>query len=276
MTCQNFAPSLPLRPYIEEYSFLQSSPGALLTESLPPGGRSSLLVNLGTSCLVNTHTLPALAIGGQSTHTMQLTQQVGCQILMITFRTTGFSWLFGLPMRESTNQVLDIEAVFPLAFRQRWRSVLDQLKQLNSIRDRIQLIEAQLLVYVNRMPTHDGGWVEEASRLLAYPGNRRVQPLATVLRISPRQLSREFTRQVGISPKSFAQVMRFRHVFRAAHTQSHLTWLDLVHLGGWYDQAHFCNDLYEITGLTPSDFFAQHPATTGMLINNHDTGNRPL
>ena len=220
--------------------------------------------------MVNTQALPALAIGGQTTRTMQLTQQAGSQILMITFRTTGFFRLFGLPMPELSDQVLDIEAVFSPSFRQQWRSALDQLRELHSIQERIRLIEKQLLIAVNRVPTLSRGWVEEASRLLAHPSNGRIQNLSTELRISPRQLRREFTRQVGISPKSFAQVMRFRHVFRAARTQSRLTWLDLVYLGGWYDQAHFCNDLYEITGLTPTVFFAHYPATTGMLVNNHD------
>ncbi|MBO0952969.1 helix-turn-helix domain-containing protein [Fibrella forsythiae] len=188
---------------------------------------------------------------------------------MITFRTTRFYRLFGLPMSELANQVLDIETVFPLPFRQRWRLLLEQLKHVSSVQDQIGLIDRQLLAHVNRMPSYKG-WVEQASSLLAHPGNGRIQKLAVELRISPRQLSREFTRQVGISPKRFRQVMRFRHVFRAIHTQQRLTWLDLVYLGGWYDQAHFCNDLYELTGLTPSVFFAQHHATTGMLINNHD------
>lgn len=275
MNCQNFSPSPPLRPYVEEFTYLTSSTSYPLPESLPPGGRSGLLINLGTDCQVGfpglIQRLPNFAIGGQLTHTMQLTHQAGCQIIMITFRTTGFYRLLGLPMGELANQVLDIETVFPLLFRQQWRSLPDQLRALDSIDERIWLLEKQLLLLVNRLPTVSGTWVEEASTWLAQRGSGRIQRLATELRISPRHLGREFTRQVGISPKSFAQVMRFRTIFRAAHTQESLCWSDLVHLGGWYDQAHFCNDVQEITGLTPTAFFAQQHATTGMLLNNHDT-----
>ncbi|MBO0952970.1 hypothetical protein [Fibrella forsythiae] len=54
---------------------LQSLADGLLSESPPPGGRSGLLVNLGTNCLVDAQVLPDLAIGGQMTRTMQLTQR---------------------------------------------------------------------------------------------------------------------------------------------------------------------------------------------------------
>lgn len=274
MNSQSFIPSLPLRPYVEEYTFLQSSISFPFIQSLPPGGRSGILFNLGSECHIGfsklTHKVPDIALGGQLTQTLHITHQAGCQLLLITFRTNGLYQLFGAPMSEFVNQLLDVELIFPPLLRQQWREMLDQLREIDSIQERIRLIEKQLMVYVNRAPIIHNNWVKEASTWLAQPGNGRIQKLSTEIRISPRQLSREFSRQVGITPKSFVQVMRFRNIFRVVNTQKTCSWSDLVHLGGWYDQAHFCNDIYEITGLTPSAFFAQHSATAGLLINNHD------
>ena len=274
MNCQNFTPSPALRPYIEEYSLLQSLSDQIYPENLPPGGRSGLLVNVGNDCLFTSggvsYALPSVAIGGQMTHNMQLAQQANCQILMITFRTTAIYRLFNLPMADLTDQVVDIEALFPLRFRQQWRSLTDQLRETTLIQDRIRLIERHLLAYIYPMPRYQRNWVDEAATWLSQPGNRRVQQLSGQLGVSPRHLTRAFTGQVGISPKRFAQVMRFRNMFRLAYTTDGLCWHDLVHLGGWYDQAHFCNDLHQITGLTPSAFFTQQHAITEMLISNHD------
>lgn len=279
MNSQSFIPSLPLRPYVEEYTFLQSDSHSPFTQNLPPGGRSGILFNLGTDCQVDyfnaTHSMPAIAVGGQLTQTMKLTHQAGCQMLLITFRTYGLYKLFSAPIHELANQLLDVELVFPPLFRAQWRSVLDQLRTVDSIQERINLIETHLIKYVKRAPALHGNWVKEASLWLAQPGNGRIQTLSTELRISPRQLSREFSRQVGITPKGFLQVMRFRNVFRAAYTQHIHSWMDLVHLGGWYDQAHFCNDIYELTGLTPTAFFGQYHATKGLLMNNHDLMSQP-
>jgi AraC-like DNA-binding protein len=275
MNSQSFSPSLPLQPYVEEYTFLQSSIHLPSTQSLlPPGGRSGILFNLGSDCQIglptSTHKLPNIALGGQITQSLRLSQQTGCQILMITFRTHGLYQLFGVPMSELVNQVLDVELIFPVLLRQQWREMLDQLRPIDSIHERIRLIETQLMMYVNRAPTIHNNWVKDASIWLAQPGNGRIEKLSTEIRISSRQLRREFSRQVGITPKKFVQVMRFRNIFRVIHTQKISSWSDLVYLGGWYDQAHFCNDIYEITGLTPSVFFAQHPATKGLLMNNYD------
>ncbi|MBO0952976.1 helix-turn-helix domain-containing protein [Fibrella forsythiae] len=273
MKSQSFIPSLPLRPYVEEYTFLQSAIDSPFTQSLPPGGRSGILFNLGSECQIGfseSVTVPAIALGGQITKTMHLTHQVGCQLLLITFRTNGIYHLFGVPMSEFVNQLVDVNLIFPPLLRQQWQTMLDQLRAIDSIQDRIVVVEKQLLAYVNRTPISHNNWVKEASIWLAQPGNGRIQKLSTEIRVSPRQLSREFSRQVGISPKSFVQVMRFRNIFRAINTQQTCSWLDLVHLGGWYDQSHFCNDIYEMTGLTPSAFFAQHAATAGLLINNYD------
>lgn len=275
MNSQSFIPSLPLRPYVEEYTFLQSSINSPAAQTLlPPGGRSGILFNLGTDCQIGLDNtipnLPKIALGGQITHSLQLTHQAGCQLLLITFRTDGLYQLFGVPMNEVVNQVVDVELLFSPLLRQQWRQMFDQIRPIDSIQERIRVIEKQLMTYINRAPTIQNNWVKEASIWLAQPGNGRIQNLSTEIRISPRQLRREFSRQVGITPKSFVQVMRFRNVFRAIHTQKINSWSDLVHLGGWYDQSHFCNDIYEITGLTPSVFFAQHPATAGLLMNNYD------
>ena len=275
MNSQSLIPSLPLQPYVEEYTFLQCPINAPLAQSpLPPGGRSGILFNLGAECQIGLATspqiVPKIALGGQITHSLHLTHQAGCQLLMITFRTHGLYQLFGVPMSEVVNQVIDVDLLFPPVLRQKWQEMLDQLITIDSIQERIRIIEKQLLIYVNRAPIVHNNWVKEASIWLAQPGNGRIQKLSTEIRISPRQLRREFSRQVGITPKSFVQVMRFRNVFRAINSQKISSWSDLVHLGGWYDQAHFCNDIYEITGLTPSAFFAQHPATAGLLMNNYD------
>ena len=55
-------------------------------------------------------------------------------------------------MSEFVNQLLDVELIFPPLLRQQWREMLDQLKEIDLIQERIRLIEKQLLVYVNRAP----------------------------------------------------------------------------------------------------------------------------
>ncbi|MBD2752344.1 helix-turn-helix domain-containing protein [Spirosoma validum] len=270
MNYQSFLPSLALRPYVEAYVLMKSSTGFAQPERIPPGGRSGIVLNLGADYqveLLGVLQKPSrIAIGGQLTQVMWLTESVDYNLLMITFQPTGLYQLFGLPMAELTDQFTSIDDVFSPAFRQQWFSLANQLRELDRDQDRIRLVEIHLLSCANRSPLLYTNWVDMASGWLAQPGGRRVQQLSTELRVSPRQLTREFSRQVGLSPKSFAQVMRFRNVFRAAFSPEPLSWQDLIHAGGWYDQSHFCNDVYRLTGQTPSVFFGQHHAMAEYMI----------
>ena len=272
MSYQVIYPSPALRPFVEKYILLKTSSVLNHPEQMPPGGRSGLLLNLGddyeVQCSGITHKPSLASFGGQLTQVMWLTRPANCHFLMITFQPTGIYQLFGLPMAELTDQFPSMEDVLPLSVRQQWFSVVDQLRELKQDKDRIQLVETHLLAQANRSPFVQNTWVDTATGWLTQPGNGRIQKIATELRISPRQLSREFSRQVGISPKSYAQVMRFNTVFRTVLFENLLSWQDLVHVGGWYDQAHFCNDIYRITGLTPSVFFTQHHNTAKVMLES--------
>ena len=271
MNCQVFLPCLELRPYVEQYILLTPSPDLTQPEQIPPGGKSGLVINLGADYQAEisgvSQKLPPVAVGGQLTQILKLDKPADGQVLLINFQPTGLYRLFGLPMAELTNQITPMNELVAAPFGQSWCSLANQLREIKETQERIRRVEAYLLAYVHRVSRSQGTWVDAATTWLAQPGDRRIQQLVAELRISPRQLTRAFSQQVGITPKHYAQVMRFRNVFRAATTPDCPPWQDLVHAGGWYDQSHFCNDLYRMTGQTPAAFFAQHHPVAEIMIN---------
>lgn len=91
-------------------------------------------------------------------------------------------------------------------------------------------------------------------------GNLRVRDLASTIGITRQQLARQFAVHVGISPKTFARVMRARAALaradaaRAAHPRN-VDWSAIAYDLGYYDQPHFIDDFKTITGTTPSRWF---------------------
>lgn len=79
----------------------------------------------------------------------------------------------------------------------------------------------------------------------------RIEELADTLNISRRFLEKEFNKVLGITPKKYSRIVRFK---RAASKQN-TSLSELAVECGYYDQAHFIKDFKEFSGVTPTDYF---------------------
>jgi AraC-like DNA-binding protein len=72
------------------------------------------------------------------------------------------------------------------------------------------------------------------------------------LQVGERQLQRMFKDNLGLSPKSYFRLMRFRHAVASVRGRREIDWLDLTHTLGYSDQSHFIRDFKAFAGVTPS------------------------
>jgi AraC-like DNA-binding protein len=81
--------------------------------------------------------------------------------------------------------------------------------------------------------------------------------VATVLsRIggSSRRFLRAFAERVGLTPKRFGRVRRFRRVLESIELGRPVHWTQVALACGYFDQAHLINDFREFSGLTPTAY----------------------
>jgi transcriptional regulator GlxA family with amidase domain len=78
-----------------------------------------------------------------------------------------------------------------------------------------------------------------------------VAAVAADLGVSERHLRRVFRATVGMSPKQFARLARFRRAVGTARENSRLTWADVAATAGYYDQPHLIADFHAIAGASP-------------------------
>jgi len=88
----------------------------------------------------------------------------------------------------------------------------------------------------------------DAARQLA---RSNVNAVALQLGVSERHLRRVFHETVGVNPKLFAQLSRFRRALRAARADERATWAEIALDAGYYDQAHLISEFRSIAGATP-------------------------
>jgi AraC-like DNA-binding protein len=86
-----------------------------------------------------------------------------------------------------------------------------------------------------------------------------VRPIAEVaadLGVSHGHLDREFTRVVGLAPRTLARVLRVRRLLEQVDVGDRVRWTALAAELGWYDQAHLVRDVVRHTGVPPTAYLA--------------------
>ncbi len=93
------------------------------------------------------------------------------------------------------------------------------------------------------------------AQLEASGGGLRVESLAAALGVSRQYLANQFRDHVGLSPKLFARICRFRAARTAALAaepgrHGH-DWATLALDSGYFDQSHLIRDFQDFTGASP-------------------------
>jgi transcriptional regulator GlxA family with amidase domain len=108
------------------------------------------------------------------------------------------------------------------------------------------------------MPDRPARLLERAVEILEETGRTpRVDELARGLPVSPSTLRRRFT-ALGVPPKRFASVLRFRRAHAYLSTTPGATWADVVARFGNSDQAHLVRDYRPFSGASPTRWDAGH------------------
>ncbi len=81
--------------------------------------------------------------------------------------------------------------------------------------------------------------------------NGSVSSVAKDLGFGERHFRRTFREAVGMSPKEFARLARFRRALRVAREDRGLSWASIAAETGYYDQAHLIEESRAIAGVTP-------------------------
>jgi AraC-like DNA-binding protein len=125
----------------------------------------------------------------------------------------------------------------------------EQISQAQSAEQCIRLIEARManpgdITLVQRL----------CASIVEQAGQVRIDDLAFQAGLSARQLRRLFLEQVGVSPKHFCRVIRFRNSLSRLPRAGRGEWAEVALVCGYYDQAHFINEFRQFSGCTPGEF----------------------
>ena len=155
--------------------------------------------------------------------------------------------VLGVPASAVAGSVLALEELWGGAAVQR---LLDRLIGVSDTTEAAAVMEAAIAERVALAEPRDADVslaLEAAARLVS----AKVSAVAVELGVSERHLRRVFREAIGMSPKEFARVARFRHAVRTAREGSRVSWAAIAAETGYYDQAHLIEEFRAIAGVTP-------------------------
>jgi AraC-like DNA-binding protein len=182
---------------------------------------------------------------------------------MIPFKPSGFSALFGRDVAELTDQIPSFSLLVGASEAARFS---EQLILSNNFATQVKLMDDFFLKRISRYQPQASQIAEACRRLSLSYGLERMTDLALHTNMSLRNLERQFTERVGVSPKTFARFKRLHRALTLMHCKQPPSWADIAHECGYYDQAHFTKEFKALTNHPPSVFLLQEYALYNQFI----------
>jgi AraC-like DNA-binding protein len=190
-----------------------------------------------------------LLVGPQTSHRFQLYLSGKVHIFNILFQPTGLSRLFGIDMRSLVNQDPAASDVLGKAAAK----LGDAVRSAADFPSRVLAAEQWLGALLNSRGNDEP--IGHASRLLiATRGQMRIDDIVGRSGLSARHFQRRFAEQVGLTPKSYARLIRFDRALVMHREMPKRPWTDILHELGYFDQAHFIREFRTLLGIVPTGF----------------------
>jgi AraC-like DNA-binding protein len=172
--------------------------------------------------------------------------------VQVNLTPLGARALLGVPTHELAGRVVAFE---DLAGAQ-GGLLVEQLESAPDWEQRFALLDGLFVRRAERaaVPRPDVEWAWR--RLEQTDGLLPVSELARELGCSRRHLTARFREEIGLAPKRFARLLRFRRAIAMLEDSGESTLAEVAARCGYYDQAHFNRDFLTFAGITPTQLLA--------------------
>ena len=218
-----------------------------------PHGMIELLVNVGGDRFdllepAGTARFATTWLCGQLLGPTVCTQPPRHSVLGIRLRPSGAFALLATPLSEITNLVVELEDVLGVAAR----DLVRRGRDATTVEARLRIAAAWLAARFADARPADPAVAWAAGQIDEHGGDVPIALLRAETGFSKARLAAAFRDQIGVTPKRYARIVRFRHALglieRGARSLA-----DVALASGYYDQPHFNADFRELTGLSPRE-----------------------
>ena len=256
-------PGPPLDQFIELMWYCHGYKAAHSRDRMMPSGNTGLVLNLRENqCRVYDRENPArcrLSSGivavGPSTEYFIIDTAEQHSAMGVEFRPGGAFAILGSPA--------DLRGLH-VSLEDLWgRDAADlraQVLEASTPEAKFRALERGLLARLSPARQAHPAVRFALGRFNTTPGGDAVASVTDAIGLSSRRFVEIFREQVGLNPKLYCRVRRFRRVLKAIGAGQPVEWAEIALDAGYFDQAHFIHDFRSFSGISPSTYVASRPS----------------
>jgi AraC-like DNA-binding protein len=244
----------PLAPFVEAIAYCD---GALYhpRERLFPSGTLELVVHLADHYRVPTPRgpapLPSVCVSGILSGPVVMHTPAGhCRVVTVRLWPAGARAVIRCPLWELSGQMVELRDVIPGDAA----SLVHYCQDERSGRACIAIVRQWLAARLDTVGSRAGAVSWAVSEIVRHHGALAIDTLRDRTGLSWARLAADFRDQVGVTPKYYARLVRFRRAIELAHASPGPSLSSLALEAGYYDQAHMNAEFRALGGLTPGEF----------------------
>jgi AraC-like DNA-binding protein len=234
----------PLAPFVDFLWLSEGYAPAHGAERILPTGQMGLVVDVSGSGKT-----PGL-ISGARASSFILDTSKPLSLLGVSFKAGGGYPFVGLPAGDLQDLAVPLDTLWGSSAEELRTELLESHSAAGRFRILEEFLTSRLALSSPRSPL-----VQFALRAFQESsGAAAVGAVVDRTGISARRFIAEFRHQVGLPPKAFCRIARFRKVIRRVAAATEVDWSDVASSCGYYDQAHFIHEFREFAGVSPSSY----------------------
>lgn len=242
---KEYLPDLRLLHLIETYWVADGVIENSVTQRVLPDGCVDIIFDFGSNTPAG---LPKLV--GTMTSLLEISYQPGrVQMMGIRFAPAGITAFTHIPVSGITNQNIEL----PLTETLFDKSFYERLPDMECMQERIAYINVYFLARMHKLYLPDKQIRHAVSLIQNNNGYFPVRKIAAEVCLSERQFERKFKTTIGISPKAFSNIMRFRSVRKYMETHPDESMYEIAIACGYYDHSHMNKEFQRLGSLSPSE-----------------------
>ncbi len=260
MSFHSSKPSYPLSLFVKQYWAIDDyvPENKLHIQRLVPTGLIDLMFYIGTrpTSLDNNRSISENSIvSGQLKDYYDILVAEELSMFSIAFQPYGVKLFFDIPANEFFDQNVPLRYLVKDAVSE----LESKLYMAASFDERIGVVESFLLKQLKKnykefemkRMAHSVSLIDKACGLIS------IDKLSAESCLSRKQFERSFSTYIGSSPKQFLRTVRFQNSLFVKQQNREMPLTQLAYACGYYDQSHMINDYKLLSGITPTQYFAE-------------------
>jgi methylphosphotriester-DNA--protein-cysteine methyltransferase len=225
-------------------------------EFVLPTGNMTLVVDL------DVHKADAVLICGVRSRPLVLGTSKPLRLMAANFKPGGGFPFANCPAGELHNLQVPLTTFWPSETVELHERILEA----ETDTERFHVLECFLIQRLGASRTRSQA-VSYAIRQFQDVGAAcSVSSVRAQIGMSAQRFIEVFRSEVGLPPKLFARLARFRRVLRRIDTAAEIDWADIAVATDYFDQPHFIHEFRQFAGVSPTAYLRQRMSRNHVRI----------